>query len=137
MERVGRISKFNSINFNNNKFTTIATSAWWRSKNIFTQILLQGGDVEYPVVASEIPIIEPIVATTKTQPIEEKPIIPEPTVEKDNGFHLKFREPDPTELNILKKIEIAESNHKVETVLSKSVTSVQAKQNKPEEKEFQ
>ncbi len=103
-------------------------------KNIFTQILLQGGDVEYPVVASEIPIIEPIVATTKTQPIEEKPIIPEPTVEKDNGFHLKFREPDPTELNILKKIEIAESNHKVETVLSKSVTSVQAKQNKPEEK---
>jgi periplasmic protein TonB len=83
-------------------------------KQIFTQIFLQDGDVEYPIIPTEIPIPEPepesITAPSKQANNNQlKSEESTKTETKSSGFQLKFREPDPTELNILRKLEKAES----------------------------
>jgi len=81
-------------------------------KNIFTKIL-QGSDVEYPIIASEISVAETIINSIP-EPLPEKIIAPEvkekaeTKEEKDSGFHIRFRERDPKELSLLKKLETVE-----------------------------
>lgn len=102
--------------------------------NIFTQILLQDGDVIYPIVASEIPIPEAEVNPEKAKPIQEIQVKNEEPVkveQKENGFQLKFREPDPTELNILKKLETIDNKQKTNPALSKSEPAKQVREIKP------
>lgn len=91
-------------------------------KSIFTKILA-GGDVDYPIVASEIPIIEAVKNPTP-EPLPEKAVISEikkeievketieTKAEKDTGFHFKFRERDPKELSVLKNLDILEVKSK-------------------------
>ncbi len=91
-------------------------------KSIFTKILA-GGDVDYPIVASEIPIIEAVINPTP-EPLPEKAVISEvkkeievketieTKAEKDTGFHFKFRERDPKELSVLKNLDILEVKSK-------------------------
>ncbi|MEO8231934.1 MAG: TonB family protein [Ignavibacteriota bacterium] len=95
-------------------------------ESLFTKILA-GGDVDYPIVASEITMIEAAINPTpepESEPIPEKIIIPgvkkeievietiETKVEKDTGFHFKFRERDPKELSVLKNLEAVEAKPK-------------------------
>ena len=110
-------------------------------RNAFTSIL-QGSDVDYPIVASEIPVVESgISSVTEPQPepqpesalIPEIKEIPEAKVEmkieaavetraetkvevkaeKNDGFHIKFRERDPKELSILRNLETVEAKSRV------------------------
>jgi RNA polymerase sigma factor (sigma-70 family) len=102
-------------------------------KNVFTKIL-QGSDVDYPIVASEITVVKTVINPVP-EPLSEKVVQSEvaekveikietkyeSTVEvkaevktetkseKDSGFHIKFRERDPKELSILKKLDTIET----------------------------
>ncbi len=82
---------------------------------LFTKIL-SGGEVDYPIAAAEIPIIEKEIQQIPEPPSEkvETPKVTEeikapepiePVAEKSTGFQLKFRERDPKELNILKSLD--------------------------------
>lgn len=98
--------------------------------NIFTQILLQDGDVEYPKVEDEILNTEPepIKPVEQTEPkIIETPVLPvekpeEPikTEKKETEFKLKFREPDPEELNIIRLIEKTKPKQKEAAAFNKT-----------------
>lgn len=91
-------------------------------ESLFTKILA-GGDVDYPIVASEIPIIETAINPVP-EPLPEKVEIPEvrketeakeaieTKAEKDAGFHFKFRERDPKELSLLKNLDAIEEKSK-------------------------
>ncbi|MDP2363689.1 MAG: TonB family protein, partial [Ignavibacteria bacterium] len=80
-------------------------------RTIFTKIL-QGNEVDYPIVASELQIIEPFIDSIKApvvepipEPIPQKIVTPEVTEKKETAFQIKFRSPDPKELSMLKKTE--------------------------------
>ena len=91
-------------------------------QSLFTKILA-GGDVDYPIVASEIPIVETVINPTP-DPLPEKVDIPEikkeievketieTKAEKDLGFHFKFRDRDPKELSLLKNLDTVEVKSK-------------------------
>ncbi len=95
-------------------------------ESLFTKILA-GGDVDYPIVATEIPVVEAAI-NPAPEPLPEKVDIPEARkeievkeaietkAEKDTGFHFKFRERDPKELSLLKNLDTVEEK-------SKSVTA--------------
>lgn len=101
--------------------------------NIFTQILLQDGEVQYPIIASEIPIPEPELPkpVEPAAAVQSKTDEPEKVEKKDNGFQLKFREPDPAELNILRKLERVESNKNSTITVNKIQKEVQQQEIKP------
>lgn len=100
-------------------------------RTVFTKIL-QGNDVDYPIVASEIPIFEP-ARETIPEALLEKNITPlikeEPAVkeEKDSGFHMRFRERDPKELSVLRKIDNIEEKPKPAPVFAKTESEIKFK----------
>ena len=111
---------------------------------IFTQILLQDGEVQYPIIPSEIPIpeqetLKPVEKVKQTKNVvddtinlvsvkQEEPVKVE---QKESGFQLKFREPDPTELNILRKLERTESKSKTTEIVNKIDKETLQKEVKP------
>jgi protein TonB len=122
-------------------------------RNIFVNIL-KGSEVDYPIVASELPIVEPITDSIKepviapvVKPIPEsmpKPIadpisepipiemsqeivMPEKKEKQETGFQMKFRDLDPKALMLLKKMETVQTDQKPAQVLSKTENGVRFK----------
>jgi protein TonB len=115
-------------------------------REVFTKIL-QGSDVDYPIIAPEPPVIkqyqEPIQEVTQEaiqeqvqNPISEVIKQPEVQVKKKPEFELKFRERDPKELSVLKKLETFETKPKPVPVVAKTESEIQFRSNKAPDKKL-
>jgi protein TonB len=115
-------------------------------KEVFTKIL-QGSEVDYPIIAPEPPVIkqyqepiqEAIQETVQEQiqhPIPEVIKQSEVQVKKKPEFELKFRERDPKELSLLKKLETVETKPKPVPVAAKIESEIQFRSYKSPDKKL-
>ena len=122
-------------------------------RNIFVNIL-KGSEVDYPIVASELPIVEPItdsitepvialivkpipdpvhepIANPITEPIPrsmpQEIVMPEIKEKQETEFQMKFRDPDPKALRLIKKMETVQTDQKPTPVFAKTENGVQFK----------
>jgi protein TonB len=117
-------------------------------REVFTKIL-QGSDVDYPIIAPEPPVIkqyqEPVqegiqeaIPEQVQHPIPGVIKPPEVQVKKKPEFELKFRERDPKELSLLKKLETIETKPKpaVVPVAAKIESEIQFRSYKAPDKKL-
>lgn len=115
-------------------------------REVFTKIL-QGSEVDYPII-----VPEPLVIKQYQEPVQEviKPTISEQVqdpipevikqqevqVKKKPEFELKFRERDPKELSLLKKLETVNAKPKPTPVVAKKESEIQFRSYKSPDKKL-
>ena len=83
----------------------------------FTKIL-QESDVDYSIALPELSSIEPIaepLIPPIPEPIPQKVVMPEVKENKEPEFHIKFRNPDPKELTLLRQNGTGSNNAKTQS----------------------
>ena len=91
----------------------------------FTEIL-QESDVDYSIALPELSSIEPIaepLIPPIPEPIPQKVVMPEVKENKEPEFHIKFRNPDPKELTLLRRMEPVQTTQKPNPVFAERVKS--------------